>query len=166
MAAMSCRMNLSSEQQAIVRKWAAEGATLNDIQNKLREELDISMTYMETRLLLIDLDAALQDTEEEAAERKAEESQDDAQEAFSEHALEPEEPGNLGAGKVKVTLDELTIPGTVASGNVTFSDGKSLKWYLDQMGRLGLQGGDSSYQPPKDDVPAFQRQLQALLSRF
>ena len=51
-----------------------------------------------------------------------------------------------------------------ASGDVTFSDGKTGKWYLDQMGRLGL-GGDlpQGYRPSPTDAALFQQQLMQLL---
>ena len=63
-----------------------------------------------------------------------------------------------------VTIDALTIPGTIASGDVTFSDGQTGKWYLDQMGRLGL-GGDlpQGYRPSPTDAALFQQQLMQLL---
>ena len=46
----------------------------------------------------------------------------------------------------------------------TFSDGQTGKWYLDQMGRLGL-GGDlpQGYRPSPTDAALFQQQLMQLL---
>lgn len=158
-------MKLSAEQQQKVREWAAAGASLNEIQDRLREDLGVSMTYMDVRLLMIDLDVTPHDPTEEEPSKPAE-----PVDTESEH--EPEEAGLLddedmsGPGEVSVDLDELTIPGTVASGNVKFSDGKAAKWYLDQYGRLGLQPTENGYQPPKEDLPVFQRKLQALLSRY
>ena len=56
------------------------------------------------------------------------------------------------------------IPGTMASGDVTFSDGVKGKWYLDQMGRLGL-GGDlpPGYRPSPEDAALFQARLMETL---
>jgi len=48
----------------------------------------------------------------------------------------------------------------VVSGKVTFSDGNSADWYLDQMGRLGLVPGQQGYRPPQADLQTFQEQLQ------
>jgi len=47
---------------------------------------------------------------------------------------------------------------------VTFSDGVKGKWYLDQMGRLGL-GGDlpQGYRPSPEDAALFQSRLMEVL---
>lgn len=74
-------------------------------------------------------------------------------------------PGPAGAGAVKVDIDRIVRPGAMASGNVTFSDGVSGKWALDQYGRLMLETGQKGYQPPAADVQAFQRELSAQLQR-
>ena len=71
--------------------------------------------------------------------------------------------GVLGAAQVRVTVDVVTVPGTMVSGKVTFTDGVTAGWYLDQMGQLGLSGVDRTYQPPEADVAAFQRELQRAL---
>ena len=68
------------------------------------------------------------------------------------------------ASSLTVTVDALMIPGTMASGDVTFSDGVKGKWYLDQMGRLGL-GGDlpQGYRPSPADGAMFQARLMEAL---
>jgi len=70
-----------------------------------------------------------------------------------------------GAGSVKVELDRVVRPGSVVSGTVTFSDGTSGKWALDQYGRLMLDTGKKGYQPPAADVQAFQRELSRQLQQ-
>ena len=62
-----------------------------------------------------------------------------------------------------VTIDALMLPGTIASGDVTFSDGKAGKWYLDQMGRLGIGNLPEGYRPSPTDAALFQQQLMGLL---
>ena len=47
--------SLTPEQRQQIATWAAEGANLNQIQDRLRSELGISLTYMEARLLILDL---------------------------------------------------------------------------------------------------------------
>lgn len=74
-------------------------------------------------------------------------------------------PGPAGAGSVKVDIDRIVRPGAVASGSVTFSDGVTGKWAVDQYGRLMLETGQKGYQPPAADVPAFQRELSVQLQR-
>ncbi|MFZ5495431.1 MAG: hypothetical protein ACOZE5_08860 [Verrucomicrobiota bacterium] len=70
-----------------------------------------------------------------------------------------------GTGSLKLEVDRLMRPGTVVSGTVTFSDGVSGKWGLDQYGRLMLDTGRKGYQPSAADVQAFQRELQILLQQ-
>ena len=70
-----------------------------------------------------------------------------------------------GAGGVTIDIDRLVRPGAVISGSVTFSDGVSGKWALDQYGRLMLDTGQPGYKPSAPDVQAFQQQLQLALQR-
>jgi hypothetical protein len=69
------------------------------------------------------------------------------------------------AGKVKVEIDRVVRPGAVVSGGVTFSDGASGKWAMDQYGRLMLDVGRKGYKPSAEDVQTFQRELSAQLQR-
>jgi hypothetical protein len=71
-----------------------------------------------------------------------------------------------GTSKVSVTADTVARPGTLASGNVTFSDGQSAVWYLDQMGRLGLGPKQPGYKPSAADLQSFQQALEAELSKL
>ena len=48
-------MQLTPEQEALVRTWAAEGATLSDIQTRLADECGVHLSYLDTRFLLLDL---------------------------------------------------------------------------------------------------------------
>jgi hypothetical protein len=70
-----------------------------------------------------------------------------------------------GPGNLSVDLDRIVRPGFMVSGGVTFSDGVSGKWALDQQGRLMLETPQKGYQPSAPDVQAFQRELQAQLAR-
>ncbi len=103
---------------------------------------------------------------------------DDAAEAADPEALAEDEadlgPGAAddlagtvpaGPGGVKVELDRVVRPGATVSGTVTFSDGTTGKWALDQLGRLMLDTGKKGYQPTAGDVQAFQRELSLQLQR-
>ena len=70
-----------------------------------------------------------------------------------------------GSANVKVEVDRIVRPGAVVSGSVTFSDGVSGKWALDQYGRLMLDMSRKGYQPAAPDVQAFQQELSRLLQR-
>jgi len=74
-------------------------------------------------------------------------------------------PAPAGAGNVTVEVDRIVRPGAVVSGSVTFSDGTSGKWAMDQYGRLMLDTGKKGYQPPAADVQVFQRELSRQLQR-
>ena len=65
----------------------------------------------------------------------------------------------------KVNVDQVTRPGALVSGKVTFSDGQTADWYLDQMGRLGVVAKQQGYKPSQADLMAFQAELQNELAR-
>lgn len=166
-------LKLTKEQEQAVRKWAAEGANLNEIQDRLRSEHDITMTYFDARMLVVDLDLKLQEKKRDtpAEEKKdvepASVSPSETVDEFSDEAIEPEviPPQAPGGGSVKISIDQIAIPGTMASGKATFSDGKTASWYVDQMGRLGLNAPEPGYKPPAGDIPVFQRELDLALQR-
>ena len=178
-------MSLSDEQKATLREWVAGGAELGEIQNRLKEEFDLSLTYLDTRFLLDDLDLELVSDADDEAEDPAPETPltDEAGTPPADGGL-PDPPADAEpldgipdpepaaddvgadgapAGSVSLTVDTLTQPGSVVSGKVTFSDGNTAAWYLDQMGRLGLDPAQEGYQPPQEDIAAFQMELQKAL---
>lgn len=92
-------------------------------------------------------------------------SNDDEDELPAEDFAAEEAPPAGAPGGVTVEIDRITRPGTVVSGAVTFSDGVSGKWALDQYGRLMLDTGTPGYKPSQADVQDFQRELQMQLQR-
>ncbi len=176
-------MELNDEQKNALGTWVADGADLGDIQNRLREEFDINLTYLDTRFLLGDLGLELTSDSEDEEEAAIEDTP--AETASAAPPAAPPTPGGGGegsppglpvedtppspdsptppAGDVSVTVDSLTQPGSMVSGKVTFSDGVKADWYLDQMGRLGLDPSQEGYQPSQDDIAAFQVELQNVL---
>ena len=155
--------NLSPQQRQLVEQWAAEGATLNQIQDRLRSECSVTLTYMETRLLIMELGVKIQDKpRERPPEEKTEAplpsaTDDDQSKDVGDAAAAP-------AGELKVAVDDEPLPGALVSGKATFSDGNTAQWFMDQMGRFGMRGPTPGYQPPANDIPAFQRELDTLLS--
>lgn len=168
---------LTDEQKKTVAQWVAEGASLNDVQDRLKREFNLTLTYLDARLLIIELGLKLQEKKqpEESKPEPAEPSalpggpgDEDYPEELTEAEAEileegPEAPEGGGESTLSVSLDAITVPGTMVSGKVTFSDGKTGGWYVDQFGRLGLQPPEPGYQPPPTDIPAFQRELDRLL---
>ena len=61
-------MEISDAQKATVTKWIKEGRSLADMQRLLRENFEISMTYMDVRFLVDDLDIELAVEEPEPPE--------------------------------------------------------------------------------------------------
>ncbi|RXK56694.1 hypothetical protein ESB00_12735 [Oleiharenicola lentus] len=93
---------------------------------------------------------------------------DDAADDLPPEEAIPEDegiPANAPVGSLTLEVDRIMRPGTVVSGTVTFSDGVSGKWGLDQYGRLMLDTGQKGYQPSAADVQTFQRELQMHLQR-
>lgn len=149
-------MQLSEEQKKIVQEWIGTGDSVAEVQKKLASELGIAMTYLDVRLLVDDLGAVPKDREVAPDVKPA----DNAGESDSDHPAEKDVPGDMIApGGVRVEVDRITKPGSVVSGNVTFSDGVTSGWVIDAMGRLGLSGSDQAYRPSQDDLRAFQEQL-------
>jgi hypothetical protein len=54
-------MTLTPEQKKAVSEWVAAGDNLSAVQKKLSEQFKISMTYMDVRFLVDDLNLALKD---------------------------------------------------------------------------------------------------------
>jgi len=151
-------MDLTEEQKQAVRGWVAEGAGLSDIQKRLADEFDVSMTYMDVRFLVIDLGVEVQDR----PEKKPAAAAVDSDAAAAGPALSPTD--SLGGG-VSVEMDRITKPGCIVSGTVVFSDGTNASWMLDQMGRVALDAGDPAYRPSEDDMRSFQEELRAALEK-
>lgn len=137
---------LSLDQVASLKQRAAEGATMSDLQRHLKDEFGFSITYMDTRFLILDLGIELIEEPKEAPK---------------EETAAPPQP----TGEVTVTMDTLTLPGALVSGKVTFSDGESAVWMLDQTGRPGLDPDTPGYRPTQEDIIEFQAQLRALLQK-
>jgi hypothetical protein len=160
---------LTDEQKATVTEWVGEGAGLSEIQKRLSSELDISMTYMDVRFLIIDLGLTLKEDEPPAPEPEPEPAQEPAP-APAPAAPPPEGPladavPPPGGGSVSVDVDRVVKPGAVVSGSVTFSDGREATWVLDQLGRLALDAGDTDYRPSEPDLAEFQTALRDALQR-
>jgi hypothetical protein len=83
-----------------------------------------------------------------------------------DEVLPPETPLPAGASKVSVTVDQITRAGSIVSGKVTFSDGQTGDWYLDQMGRLGVAPKQQGYKPSAADVQDFQMALQQEMAKL
>lgn len=149
-------MSLTDAQKLAVSTWIEGGKTLADVQQLLREEFSISMTYMDVRFLVDDLDIVFTEPADEASDADADADAVDVAEIVEE---------GVPAG-VSVEVDAIMRPGALVSGTVKFSDGVSLGWQLSGAGQLGLiPGDDPEYRPNPEDVQSFQSQLEEVLRK-
>ena len=193
-------MELTDTQKEAVASWFASGASLDEIQKRIKAEFGIHMTYLDVRLMVAELP---QPAEAEVAGGAGEGEAGDGTKTTRtpktprteplecDHAFSDGPESHQGEGDAlpegealpegdalpegeecpegqalpapTVTIDALMLPGTLASGDVTFSDGKAGKWYLDQMGRLGIGNLPEGYRPSPTDAALFQQQLMGLL---
>lgn len=187
-------MKLAPEQAEAVKSWINAGASIAEVQKRLQDEFKLALTYRDTRFLIDDLGLDIQappapkpaapaaasipppaaagpGPQGSAPEAEAElvddaeydDLGDDPEGAAA--SLNPEAAGPAATGSVKVDVDRVMRPGTVVSGSVTFGDGKSGKWALDQYGRLMFEGNPPGYRPSTGDLQAFQRELSSVLQR-
>ena len=54
-------MELTEQQRQSVKEWLAAGASLADVQGNLKSEFGIALTYMDVRLLVLEIGAAVKD---------------------------------------------------------------------------------------------------------
>ena len=141
-------MNLDENQKKEVAAWIEQGLKLAEVQKLLETKFGLRPTYLEVRLLMNDL--KLQPKDPTPPPAKVEPAV----------ALSAVAPAAAALGKVSVSLDTVTAPGSMVSGKVTFSDGKSAAWFMDQTGRLTLAAAEKGYRPTPADVEAFQLELQ------
>jgi hypothetical protein len=189
-------MQLTPEQKTAVTSWVAAGDNLSAVQQKLSEQFKISLTYRDVRFLVDDLDLALKDPApkvdatdiskpspakpapaEKPAEKKgffdkAKEklglAKDDATAADAEVDADlVDDLPAAGGGKVTVDVDKVTLlPGALAGGTVTFSDGVTGKWIVDQYGRPGFtEVSKPGYRPTAADAQAFMQELSHALQQ-
>ena len=166
-------MNLDEAQRQKVVEWIAQGLKLSEIQNRLISEFHLTMTYMEVRMLVDDLKLVPKDPEpvkhiESVLTAAAAPPAAGARSPVAGPGAAIPKPGQLPGepGKVSLSVDQLTRPGAVVSGKVTFSDGTTAAWQLDQTGQLGLVAPQPGYRPPASDVQSFQVALEAELSKL
>ena len=151
-------MTLTEEQTAAVRQWVADGASLSEVQQRLRADFGLHPTFFDVRMLVMDLGVQVKD-------RVAQVNADDVTKAkLPPKPTDSTEPPPA-TGAVSVTVDTIqTIPGALVSGSAVFSDGVKARWYFDQMGRFAFEPELPGYHPTPEDSRTFQQTLQRELS--
>jgi hypothetical protein len=173
-----------------VSEWVAAGDTLYTVQKKLADQFKVSMTYMDVRFLVDDLNLLLKDKAPKvdasdvsktppakpAAEKPAAEKKgflDKAKEKLGlspaeEEALPPEDEVPAASTGVSVTVDKVNLnPAAMASGTVTFPGGVTGKWVVDLQGRPGLtEVSKPGYRPSPAEAQAFMQELSQALQQY
>ena len=160
-------MQLTDEQKQKVAAWLADGMKLSDIQGRLGEECGLRLTYMDVRLLVDDLKLVPVDPPSPApVPVPAAENEEAAQPVPVAPSALVTDDAAKPAENIVLSVDQIARPGTIVSGSVTFSDGKTASWYLDQQGRLGVVPVEQGYRPPEGDVEKFQVLLDQQLAKL
>jgi hypothetical protein len=167
-------MNLNDAQKKSVVEWIAQGLKLSEIQRRINSEFGIVMTYIEVRFLVDDLKLTPKDPEPpKPVELAGRQSGGDSTIAGpaplkggADKVMSEANRGVPPGGGVSVKVASVARPGALVSGSVTFSDGNSAEWHLDQMGRLGLSPKQPGYKPSPADLEAFQIELQEALQKL
>jgi hypothetical protein len=171
-------MTLTPEQMKAVSEWVAAGDSLYAVQKKLADHLKISMTYMDVRFLVDDLNLQLKDPAPKADASDVSKGPAPKPEAekkgFIEKAKEKlglaggdadeadEAPAPSG---VRVTVDKVNLnPNAMASGTVAFAGGVTGKWIVDLQGRPGIvEVSQPGYRPSAAEAQAFMQELSLAL---
>lgn len=162
---------MTEEQRQAVAAWIGQGAKLSEIQTRLDKEFGVRLTYMDTRFLVDDLKLMPKDVDRPKKEplpevKPAGTPASKPAAAVSGEASPAEDAAPAGAGKVSVTVDQITRPGCIVSGKVTFSDSQTAEWYLDQTGRLAVAPKQQGYKPAPADLQDFQVALQQEVAKL
>jgi hypothetical protein len=160
-------MSLTPEQTAAVSTWVAAGDNLSTIQKKLRDQFEVAMTYMDVRFLVDDLNLQLKDPPKKVDASDVSKAQPAASPADGDALPADGDLPPAGPGSVSLNVDGVTlIPGAIASGDVTFSDGVTGKWVIDNQGRPGFTKiSKPGYRPTPEDGQEFMRLLEIELQK-
>jgi len=148
----------NDERKEIIRKLLAEGQTLSQIQDYLRNEKGDSIMYMELRLLLSEMPDVKLPEKEQPKPAVA-----PPVVAAPVTTVTPPEP--LGGGKLSISVDQMPAPGSMLSGYARFASGAKAHWFIDEMGRLGLEPELGASKPTQADMKEFSTELRRMLQQ-
>ena len=166
------------ENEVEIKRFMAEqlqqGLSLSEIQQLVNDKFKVKMTYMDIPILASELDTidwkALDPrAQAEAAKKAKEEAEAKAAEAAAPgpeaaDAVPGAAAAPAGQGSTVVELSKIARPGMMLSGTVKFASGSTAEWYVDNMGRLGLENLKGE-KPTPEDIEAFQVELENVARR-
>ena len=140
----------NEERKPIVAQLLKDGQSLSEILDFLHREKNDSITYMDLRLLLSEMpDAKLPEKELPKPVMSAPDK--------------PAVPQAQATGKLSISVDQMPAPGAMLSGYARFASGAKAHWFLDEMGRLGLEPELGSGKPTEADMKEFSTELKRML---
>ncbi|HVM61935.1 MAG TPA: hypothetical protein VMV72_13820 [Verrucomicrobiae bacterium] len=159
----------NEERKPIVAGLLAKGQTLSQIQDFLHREKNDPITYMELRLLLSEMpDAKLPEKE---VRKTVLPSAAVPPAGASAKATSRDAPPSSSAretptaARLSISVDQVPAPGSMLSGYARFSSGAKGHWFLDEMGRLGIEPELGSGKPTQADMQEFSNELRRLLQQ-
>ena len=142
-----------------------KGTSLSDIQNMVNEKFSQKMTYMDIRIMASTLDVDWRSLDPNAKPETPAEEENSTEVPVGENSDIPAEEENSVPGDTVVDVNPIARPGMMFSGTVKFASGSTADWYVDNMGRLGVENlvGEK---PGKEDIEKFQIELDKVLRKM
>ncbi len=154
----------NEERKSIVGQLLAKGLTLSQIQDHLHKEKNDPITYMDLRLLLSEMpDAKL--PEKELPKTVLPAASTGAKTAPKDLASPPAAKEPAMGSRLSISIDQMPAPGSMLSGYARFSSGAKAHWFLDEMGRLGLEPELGTGKPTQADMQEFSTELRRMLQQ-
>jgi hypothetical protein len=150
----------NDERKEIIRQLLKEGKRLSEIQNFLIKEKQDSITYLELRLLVADMQDVRLPDESSSKFAAPVTATPVASPAGTAKAAPPSPPGGR---KTTVEIDSVVRAGAALSGKVSFSSGAKAEWILDGYGRVGLDPLPGFAKPTPQDLQEFQAELRRII---
>jgi len=132
-----------AELKDLVKKMRDDGMSLNEILDALHKEHEVKLTFLDLRMLVAEIEKS--QPVEKAPPKK---------EKPKEEGEEPATPGGAS-----IEIDQIMQPGAQISGSASLPSGAKVKWFVDEMGRLGMNLAPGSEQPTESDIQAFRQAL-------
>jgi hypothetical protein len=153
----------NDERKRVVTDLLAQGLSLSQIQDHLHREKNDPITYMDLRLLLSEMpDTKLPEKEVPKAPLPTA----DTGAKVVPNDLTPSVPTEPAVGgRLSISVDQMPAPGSMLSGYARFSSGAKAHWFLDEMGRLGLEPELGTGKPTQTDMQEFSTELRRMLQQ-
>ncbi len=157
----------NEERKSIVGQLLAKGQTLSQIQDYLHKEKNDPITYMDLRLLLSEMpDAKLPEKEvPKAVVPTASTAASTGAKAAPKDLASPSAKEPAVGGRLSISVDQVPASGSMLSGYARFSSGAKAHWFLDEMGRLGLEPELGTGKPTQADMQEFSTELRRMLQQ-